>query len=199
MGITFDDIDHLVKLSKHPLENCLEELQGFFLGEYQRENYYRFLYHLVKFSIPYVVLEIGVSQGIGSIYMIEAAKKFGGHVVGVDINPVWIHRDNYTFIHGDSTKTKAVEKVREIVYHHGKIGVVYQDSSHHYEASCKEWELYSQFLDDDAVWVCDDITPAFKLPEEDKGMVEYFNERPGQKKLYKDVLHHGNTQGVILL
>jgi hypothetical protein len=30
-----------------------------------------------------------------------------------------------------------------------------------------------------------------------EGMEKYFNELPGEKRLYKDVLHYGNTMGVI--
>ena len=92
-----------------------------------------------------------------------------------------------------------LEEVAAIVEQDGKIGVVFQDSSHHYAPSCSEWMLYSRFLAENAIWVCDDITPAFQTPDEPKGMVDYFQERPGQKKLYPDVLHKGNTVGVILL
>lgn len=53
-----------------------------------------------------------------------------------------------------------------------------------------------------AIWICDDITPAFHDPLIDppgKGMVQYFEALPGDKRLYENVLHFGNTQGIILL
>lgn len=108
----------------------------------------------------------------------------------------------FNFIEGDATDLSTWVIVRELVHDYGKIGLVYQDSSHHYEASRREFELYAQFLAPGAIWICDDITPAFHDPLIDppgKGMVQYFEELPGDKRLYSDVLHYGNTQGIVLL
>ena len=84
---------------------------------------------------------------------------------------------------------------------YGKIGIVFQDSSHHYNISKLEWELYQPLLDENAIWICDDIISAFhdtRVDPPGKGMVEYFNELPGEKKLYPNTLHAGNAVGVIL-
>lgn len=86
------------------------------------------------------------------------------------------------------------------VEEHGKLGVVFQDSSHHYEASRKEWNLYSQLLDENAIWIADDITKDFwdkNIDPPGKGMVQYFEELPGEKRLYPYA--GSNCQGIILL
>lgn len=135
--------------------------------------------------------------------MAMAAQEYDGMVIGIDINkPHYLPTSHYYFIEGNSTITTSFNKVLGMVQELGPIGVVYQDSSHHYEASKKEWGLYSQLLDNNAIWVCDDITPSFHDPSIDppgKGMVQYFGELSGNKRLFPDVLHWGNTQGIILL
>lgn len=156
---------------------------------------------------PKIALELGIQWGTASAHLAEAGQQFGGLVIGID--PIrhrrlsWLKNySNFTFLHGSSTDEMIVTTVRNMVRTMGRIGLVYQDSSHHYLPSVKEWELYSQLLDDNAIWICDDITPAFYNEQNDppgKGMVQYFNERPGQKKLYINSLHYGNCQGVILL
>jgi cephalosporin hydroxylase len=202
----FRQIEQLIGLAQEPVADpWLEALQEQY-GE--RHNYYRFLYHLLLVHKPKVALEIGVYYGIGSAYMAAAAATYGGQVIGIDINVHNLAKElvnerygNYHFILGDSTRAEIYGQVWDVVSEFGAIGVVYQDSSHHYRPSCQEWEMYTRLLDAGAVWVCDDITPAFWDPQIDppgKGMVQYFNERPGYKRLYRDVLHWGNSQGVII-
>jgi len=123
-----------------------------------RTNYYRFLHRLVIERQPSVAVELGVEFGIGSAMM--AVANWGTHVVGIDVNnheiPTTIiprNCPNYTFLCGDSTVERILECMRVIVNKYGPIGVVFQDSSHHYTASVREWDAYSQFLDVDAVWV----------------------------------------------
>lgn len=204
--MNFTQIESLITLSQESLpDSWLEGLQQEY-GEHH--NYYRFLYHLLQTRKPKVALEIGVYQGVASAYMSAAALTYGGRVIGIDINLPHIglqaineRYNNYHFILGDSTKAETWNQVYNLAEEHGKIGVVYQDSSHHYTASCQEWEMYTRLLDEGAVWICDDITPSFHDPLIDPpgfGMVQYFNSLPGSKRLYKDVLHFGNTQGIIL-
>lgn len=152
---------------------------------------------------PFVALEIGAEAGLASMYMAMAAREYGGHVVTIDLHqPGYRANSHYTFIAGDSTNIRTWAAVKKLVEKHGKIGIVYQDSSHHYEASHQEFELYRQFLADSAIWICDDITSDFYDPLLDppgKGMVQYFDELPGDKRLFPNVLHRGNTQGIVLL
>ena len=201
----FRQIDRLAAKANKPLnDEWLEALQIAF-GE--QHKYYRWLYHLVAYYQPKVALEIGVHWGIGSAYMCAAGKTYGGQVIGIDIvkhNEYIIARltneYDYHFLHMDSTA--AGDTVKALTSQYGPLGLVYQDSSHHYEASKREWELYQPLTGPSAIWLCDDITPDFHDPAVDppgKGMVQYFEELPGEKKLFANSLHYGSTIGVVLL
>ncbi len=198
--LTFDDIGELVELSQFPLKDRYLEV-----GNEKQEPYYRFLYHLTHRALSYkLCLEIGVGWGLGSAHMCSLFTV----VIGIDN-----HRDKsilidgliaawpeYIFLNCNSDDPKAIKYVDAFVGKYGPLGLVFQDSSHHYEDSCQEWDNYSQFLDENAIWICDDIMPNFYRPGQDppgKGMVQYFEERPGEKKLY-DNLHYGSAIGVIL-
>lgn len=185
-------------------------LQELFDGVYEhvkeRTNYYRFLYLLVKTLKPQVAVEIGVEYGVGSAMM--AAGNADTIVVGIDPNrhgnvrTIVSNAKNYTFLPYSSIEPRTLSSVQRIVNRHGPIGLVFQDSSHHYTTSHQEFEHYSKLLAPNAVWVCDDITPAFHDPKIDppgKGMVQYFNELPGMKLTFENELHNGNTMGVVLL
>jgi len=200
MGITFDKIDEFVSLSDIPTNDFLEQLQEFHLGPFGKHNYYRFLYQIIAYFKPTVSLEIGLEYSLGSAYMCAAAKEYGGQVIGIDTRYDCLRYidSNYIFIHADSQN--AENEFAKIVKQ-GNLGLVFQDSSHHYNASVKEWNIYAKYLSLNAIWICDDITPSFYNTDVDppgKGMVEYFNALPGNKKLYKDVLHYGSTIGVVL-
>lgn len=199
-----DRLDPLVARAGSPLKDgWLEALQEKHL-QGRCEPYYRFLYWLVKFAQPEVALEIGVHTGLASAHMCAAAAEYGGWVVGLDINAKPVPEKlleqrygNYTFIHKDSTR--ALPDVEQVTVARGALGVVFQDSSHHYHASRLEWDLYRPLMRNGGFWVCDDITPAFWNADVDppgKGMVQYFSERSGDKRLYPD-LHHGSVIGVI--
>lgn len=193
----WQQIENLIKLSQNEIFGLALENQP---GNPERRNYYRFLYYLCQWLKPYTVLEIGVETGMASAYMCAGQRGHGGQVIGIDINAQPIFGDNYHFINGDSTQTATWTKVGSIVHDFGRIGIVYQDSSHHYEASKKEWELYTQYLNHPALWICDDITPAFHDPLIDPpglGMVQYFDGLPGDKRKFENVLHYGNIWGII--
>jgi hypothetical protein len=203
-----NDIDALVEKAHEPLDNMwLDFIMSQAIDSSPvRLIYYRFLYHLMLLRKPQVALELGVEFGVASAFMVEAAKTFGGLVIGIDMNwnniPGELVRDycgNYEYITGDTLLSFPL--VRDICV--GKLGVVFQDSSHHYNASITEWDLYTSILDTDAVWVCDDIHRSFHDPLIDppgKGMLEYFHSRPGVKKLYPELYGKGveNAVGVIL-
>ena len=171
-----------------------------------RDNYYRFLYYLVLEYKPQVAIEIGVDFGIASAHLVEAAKSYGGLVVGIDILRKRYSEirklergDNYIFLHASSVSMGTIDYLKTLA----PIGLVYQDSSHHYLESKREWDLISPLCQPGAIWLCDDITPAFHDPLIDppgKGMCQYFEEIPRpHKKLYQDVLHYGNCQGIVIL
>lgn len=197
--ITFKEVDRLVELSQNPLEDeYLEYLQTWFRT---KEPYYRFLYYLILLTRPKVCLELGVLDGIASSYMCAALRKCNGWMIGIDINwPAFNLSSpyrNYNFIHLDTAN--AGSWVKAITDNYGRLGVVFQDSSHHYERSYVEWNIYSELLDENAVWVCDDITEDFyRSGIDEKSMVGYFEDLPGEKRLY-DSLHKGSKIGVVLL
>jgi len=192
----WQQIEHLIQQSQRRIRNL--PLESVAVNP-ERRNYYRFLYRLVKTYKPKLCLEIGIQSGMASAYMCSA----GSQVVGIDIlTNIMAMPDNFHFIHGDSTNIDTYDEVVRLVVEYGRIGLVFQDSSHHYLPSKREWELYSALLAPNAIWICDDITPAFYNAETDppgKGMIQYFEELPGEKRLYQDVLHRGNRQGIVLL
>lgn len=132
--------------------------------------------------------------------MAMAAQQYDGMVIGIDINGFTRKpSENYYFIQGDSTNITTFNKVLKMTQELGPIGIVFQDSSHHYEASKQEWALYSRLLDNNSIWICDDIHPAFHDPLVDppgKGMVQYFDELPGPKRLYPYA--GNNCQGIVI-
>lgn len=200
LDMNFETIERLVKEAQRPLQIVrLEALQDDALGEDNRENYYRFLYLLAKEMQATVTLEIGSGpNALASIHMMSAMRGRKTLAIGIDKIDLDIKRAKYMHLNLDSTSDKAKSQVAKVSKSYGPIQIIYQDSSHHYHQSVMEWNNFSPFLAPQAVWVCNAITPDFKLPNESKGMVEYFHERPGKKTLYPDVLLKGNTIGVIL-
>jgi predicted O-methyltransferase YrrM len=200
----WDSIYRLVSKSAESLAPELEELQEKYLGN-KSENYYRFLYYLVSKLQPDICLEIGVAEGVASAHMCAASVKYGGFVLGIDINmhkiPLQEMFGNYQF-HLDYSQ-RAFTYVRQIVESlNSHIGLVYQDSSSHYHQSVDEFQKYSSLMKPGGIWICNNITSSFHNPNvdpPDKGMVEYFDELPGDKKLFKDTLHYGNTQGIVII
>ncbi len=197
--ITVEKLEELAVLSEKPLSNKnLERLQGTLYGQ-KKEPYYRFLYYLSVEFQPKLALEMGVHRGLGSIHLAKAAQEFNGHVVGVDIldQRFPTFPGNYTFLKMSSYEMR--DYLELFVNEFGKLGLVFQDSSHHYLASKTEWNVCQDLLADDFIWVCDDITPAFHDPDIDpkgKGLMQYFYELPGKKRTF-DNLHRGSVIGVI--
>jgi SAM-dependent methyltransferase len=200
--ITLREIDALAGLPR-PEDPRLDELhRQDKLGE--RRRYQAFFYHLVRLRKPQVCLEIGCGNASASAYMALAASEYGGVVVGVDQKtshaPLHVIPglfDNFHFIQGDS------RRVAGRVAEYGKVGVVWHDSSHLYQESREEWEAYWPLLDENAVWVCDDL--AIVYPEDikrGKTLWWFWKERPGmEKKVYWEPspFRVGATIGVILL
>lgn len=202
------DLQALVDCAHRPVENAwLDNLHDEVAEHVKgRENYYRFLHCLVEAIQPDFCIEIGVEYGLASAHMAAAAKRYGGKVIGIDLNyhaipgkRITNYYDKYTYIVGDSLLK--FSDVMAVVKTRGR-GVVFQDSSHHYQESIDEWKLYNPLLEHGSVWICDDILPAFHDPLIDPpgmSMVQYFESLPGDKLLYPEVLNHGNTVGVVLI
>lgn len=165
------------------------------LGSEGRNPYYKFLklYSEIQRFSKGILLEIGCWRGC-----LAAHLSFSDPLIhiGIDLNPVNFSHPNFFFIQGDSTEEKIANQVKAVSDFYGGVFAVFQDSSHHYAESVREWELYSPLLRPGGIWVADDITPAFKRPDEPRGMVDYWNDLPGDKRLYSD-LHVGSMVGIL--
>ena len=192
--MNFETIDRLVKESKIPISGPLSGFQAIHLGD-SYENYMTFLYLLVREMKAKTCLEIGIYRGAATCHML-----FGGaEVIGIDILKIRLNYKGFYFLNMDSGHPEALEEVKKIIGDK-KIDIVFQDGSHWYRSSRRDWELYSPLLAEGGVWICDDVTENFYDKKKDpigKGMIEYFEELPGDKKLYDD-LHQGTTQGIII-
>ena len=158
------------------------------------EPYRRFL-HLLCREVGLPALELGVDGGHTSALMAAA-----GHLtIGVDSRGLKatappFQFKNFRFLFCDTLG--AAEVVARILGNQ-KLGVVFQDSSHHAEPSRLEFFYYKVMLAPGAVWVCDDVTSSFQMPDEPMGMVDYFQALPGRKLTFPG-LHKGNVIGVVL-
>jgi cephalosporin hydroxylase len=143
-----------------------------------------------------VFLEIGCGQGCLAAHICEDYEIHFNLFIGIDRND--IHYTHPKFIHfkQDSGDTSNLEAIKELAEMNGGIFAVFQDSSHHYEASIKEWEIYSPLVRQDGIWICDDVMEVFKREEDEKSMVGYFNDLPGEKRLYEN-LHIGSCIGIV--
>ena len=188
VGVDEKVIESLVKKATKPLDNRTWE--SWVAGE----PYRRFLYWLcLEVGLP--SLELGVSNGHTSALMAAAGHlTIGVDHTGLQPNAPPFRFPNYRLLFCDTLG--AAEVVSEILGDR-KLGVVFQDSSHHAEPSRLEWEYYHPMLAEGAVWVCDDVTGAFRMPDEPRGMVDYFEALPGQKLTFPG-LHKGNVIGVVL-
>ena len=148
------------------------------------------------------VFEIGCDYGCAAACALDRGKDGyrlnSAPYFGIDIKPVPYAHDNFHLIYGDSNNEAIAHQLAKVAEMYGGFSCVFQDSSHYYEESKKEWELYSPMVRKGGIWMADDILPSFKKPGDDKGMVEYWNELPGEKRLYDD-LHIGSRIGVLLL
>lgn len=163
------------------------------------EPYRRFLHRLIVELRPQAVLELGTYICETSAFMASAAALVGAISIGIDqrgepdLAKELKRRFGYHFLFCDTLG--AAPLVRNILSGK-KLGIVFQDSSHHAEPSRLEWEYYKPMLADNFIWVCDDITPAFRMRDEPLSMVQYFNRLPGTK-IQLPGLHIGNVIGVV--
>lgn len=185
-------MDRLIEKAQAPLPPDLERWAD-------GEPYRRFLYWLILEKRPQAVVELGVEFAQTSALMAAAARRVGALSFGVDTKgrhgnmPEIEVAYGWRFLFCDSLG--AAEVVRGLLGGR-RIGVVFQDSSHWAELSWQEWLYWSPLLENGWTWVCDDVTPDFKLPDEPRGMVQYFARLPGRKRLFPG-LHRGNVIGVV--
>ncbi len=196
--MTWEEVDRIIEQAKQAVISPV--LQARSIASNSRvDPYYSFLRRLALETKPKgVFLEIGCYYGVTAAYFADAVGYMTHVYMGIDINPVPFSDPYAIFIQDDATKPEVADRVRMAAEAHGGIFAVFQDSSHHYDDSVKEWELYSSLVRPGGIWIADDILPAFRRPNEVKGMVDYWNELPGEKRLFDD-LHIGSRIGMVLL
>lgn len=154
------------------------------------EPYYRFLYYLAQVRQPQVSLVLGVWMGIDCAHIAKGYPD--GLVYGIDHQghggPLEVMRacPNFTYQLEDTVEwgAQCADLLR------GKIGLIFWDSSHLYDDTVREWGTYRPLLDESAILVFDDVTPAFEIER-------FFREQEGEHLLFPG-LHYGNCIGVIL-
>lgn len=155
--LTERKLKELVAKSAKPVLPELEKIQLELYGEH-RHYYYRFLYLLVQYLQPPIAIEIGAHQGVGLAHLAMGMK---GLAIGVDIEDrrlPFVRDLKHKFF--EKKSTALYQDLNKLTAKHGSVGVVFQDSSHHYHESIEEWKTLAPFLHQNAVWVSDDITPA---------------------------------------
>ena len=132
---------------------------------------------------------------------------YGGHVIGIAL----IHQNNtahqmpnlfrnWHFLHMDTRAARP--QVEALVEEYGPIGVVWQDSSHEYAQSNAEWDTYFPMLDQNALWLCDDITLVANADIGGPNIFDYWNERVGvEKKEYRHFapFRLGANMGIVIV
>ena len=193
--MTWDEIDLMIKQAD---EYALPpELIARQLASEGRNKYYNLFSRLYR-SYQGVFLEIGCWRGCVAAHTVGQPLPNPEAIhVGIDINPVNFSHPNFLFIQADATDKTIADQVKAVSDYYGGVFCVFHDSSHHYDASCKEWELYRPLVKPGGIWVSDDVTESFKRPEDEKSMAVWFDDLPGEKKVF-DTLHHGSKMGIVL-
>lgn len=196
--VTFEDIDRLVERAQSPIDvDWLENLSG------EKHNYHRLLYLLMEVMQPEVALEIGTFYGMGAMHMGEAAKLYGGKALSID-NGTLVNYDeykfpneNFEFIRAESCTQTTFQRVREA----GKLELVFHDSYPAYMIAKMEYFLYSSLVDKGGIWISDHLYKgqASDVDQGGRNMRQFFDELPGEKKVYTDVLQQGIDQGIVIL
>ena len=158
--------------------------------------YYRLFYLIAQTLKPQFTVELGSWRAIAASHF--AVGNPPGEVITVDI-----HREdkiaqqlcidamqilpNLTYINAwswDAVGTiKAIDK---------PISILFIDAWHDYQYAKREWDLYSPLLADNALVIADDITAGYNF----EGMIQFWDELPGDKFLNNDV-HPGVPMGFV--
>lgn len=105
------------------------------------------------------VIELGVRTGVSTIAFLHAVELHGGHVWSVDINPPppheWTGHEQWTFMLGDDLEL--AEQLPD------NVDVVFIDTSHTYDQTCAELEMYVEKVRPGGVVLLHDVE--LKHPE----------------------------------
>lgn len=97
------------------------------------------------------VLELGTRTGVSTIAWLYALEQTGGHLTSVDLDPKPAigDFDHWTFIQGDDTDAELIQTL-------APADIVFIDTSHHYEHTLFELNVYRWLVKPGGVIVCHD-------------------------------------------
>ena len=98
------------------------------------------------------VIELGTRTGVSTIAWLYALEQTGGHLWSVDIDskPAIGDYPHWTFIQGDDESDVVLSQLPE------KVDILFLDTSHHYEHTKRELELYLSQVKPGGLIVCHD-------------------------------------------
>lgn len=97
------------------------------------------------------VIELGTRTGVSTIAWLYALEKTGGHLTSIDIDdrpPIGVY-DHWTFVQGDDCDPLIVGELDQV-------DIVFIDTSHLYEHTVRELNLYRWLVKPGGVIVCHD-------------------------------------------
>ena len=128
------------------------------------------------------VIELGTRTGVSTIAWLYALEQTGGHLWSVDLDskpPIGDH-PHWTFIQGDDESDEVLTQLP------AEVDIVFLDTSHWYENTKRELELYLSSVRKGGLIVCHDTelpvpegSPAGQVPFPVKRAVEEFTTKHG--------------------
>ncbi len=162
--------------------------------------YYRLFYHLVKFLQPSLTVELGAWQATAAAHF--AAGHPDGTVITID------HHGDPGDDENKRLTEEATNQYANLVYlqgwtwdmkptveTYGKIDILFIDSWHNYEKAMGDWNDYRPLLASPALIIPDDIMGGYGPVI--SGMLDFWNDLPGEKFLEPATLHPGMPMGFI--
>lgn len=96
------------------------------------------------------VIELGTRSGVSTVAWLHGLSKTGGRLTSVDIDPgPELEADNWTFIQGDDLDPVVVSTLEPA-------DVVFIDTSHHYDQTVRELNVYRWLVKPGGRIVCHD-------------------------------------------
>lgn len=118
------------------------------------------------------VIELGVRWGTSTIAWLYGLQKTAGHLWSVDVDhpSIWndlVGHPGWTFIRGDDTEAWVLQELPE------EVDIVFVDTSHRYEHTKREIELYAPR-----------VRPGGALVFHDTAVKEFEHHEPGTEPEY---------------
>ena len=111
-----------------------ERYNHFFNGWSDINGHLPYFVELIESNGFTTVIELGVRSGVSSSAFLYGLSKTGGHLWSVDIDPQPYTADDWTFIQGDDLEVSDLLPT--------EADIVFVDTSHTFEQTCAEIDLY---------------------------------------------------------